>query len=52
MNTTTTTPPRLRAKKVKKAPHNDTINQYSLINTVFNFLKLIRNTEALNLLPI
>ena len=32
----TTTPPRLRAKKEKKAPHNDAINQYSLVNIVFS----------------
>jgi hypothetical protein len=28
----TTAPPRLRAKKEKKAPHNDAINQYSLVS--------------------
>jgi hypothetical protein len=41
----TTTPPRLRAKKEKKAPHNDAINQYSLVKIVFIFSKLIRTTE-------
>jgi hypothetical protein len=30
-----TTPPRFRAKKEKKAPHNDAINQYSLVKIVF-----------------
>ena len=42
----TTTPPRLSAKKVKKAPHNPAINQYWLVNTFLNVSIFIRDIEG------
>jgi hypothetical protein len=39
-----TTPPRLSAKKEKKAPPNDAINQYSLVKIVLNVSSFERDT--------
>ena len=45
----TVMPPRLSAKKVKKAPHNAAINQYSLVRIVFNVPRFIRDIVHTNL---
>jgi len=47
----TTAPPRLRAKKEKKAPHNDAISQYSLVNMVLSVSSFDRDkTTPTNLM--